>query len=422
MEVYRVGPEQPLIIRHWGKWSPEHGIQVETTSLYKRRSDFNGLTINASYINVSNRSVYIPSVDGYYGSQMADGSFNGLVSMIQHQQVHMTASNLMMMPNRRTAVDYLTSLLEERTYLFIKQPEIIMMQWTDFVRPFSTALWCTDVVMILVLGCCLWLLCKYNWRENYCTIPQAVFVITASFYLQGRSDSCKVLLLTSYVTSTVLLAGYSASLISTLTTKEAKLPFVDFLGLVKKGTHMVGLLPSSAQLDTIKYAADPILRQVYTDFIAPYEDSLPQTDEEGLHRVCTGNYAYMGEFIETMATNLPCRVVHIPEAFIPVTLSIAIHKQSPYRSIFKFYLNEMRRSGILRRFMLQTLNYQSHQDVSQSRSVELIHVVPLFGILLIGIIASLIIFLLEKRIHHKHPIIEESEKSDKYKLNTPKSK
>ena len=70
--------------------------------------------------------------------------------------------------------------------------------------------------------------------------------------MRDTSRPCKVVLLTTHLTATVLLAGYSAALISSLTTKQTELPFTDFPGLLRKGTHKLGLLPNSGQFDYMK--------------------------------------------------------------------------------------------------------------------------------------------------------------------------
>jgi hypothetical protein len=56
-----------------------------------------------------------------------------------------------------------------------------------------------------------------------------------------------VLFVTSYFTAVVLLAGYSAFLISVLTTKETKeYPFTSFKEFLTDGSFQLGMLPDSA--------------------------------------------------------------------------------------------------------------------------------------------------------------------------------
>jgi hypothetical protein len=59
--------------------------------------------------------------------------------------------------------------------------------------------------------------------------------------------SCRVVFVTSYFTAVVLLAGYSAFLISVLTTKETKeYPFTSFKQFLADGSFQLGMLSDSA--------------------------------------------------------------------------------------------------------------------------------------------------------------------------------
>jgi hypothetical protein len=58
----------------------------------------------------------------------------------------------------------------------------------------------------------------------------------------------RVLFLTAHVTSVVLLAAYSAGLISSLTVETVNLPFTTFQELLSMGTHMAGVVNNSAAI------------------------------------------------------------------------------------------------------------------------------------------------------------------------------
>jgi hypothetical protein len=74
----------------------------------------------------------------------------------------------------------------------------------------------------------------------------------ANFAVAGRSVtprmlSCRVVFLTSYFTAVVLLAGYSAFLISFLATRETKeYPFTSFKQFLSDGRYQLGMLSDSA--------------------------------------------------------------------------------------------------------------------------------------------------------------------------------
>jgi len=61
-------------------------------------------------------------------------------------------------------------------------------------------------------------------------------------------SACRVLYLTAYLTAVILLAAYSATLISFLTVRTVKLPFNDLEEFLTAGTHKLGALEHSTVL------------------------------------------------------------------------------------------------------------------------------------------------------------------------------
>jgi hypothetical protein len=62
-------------------------------------------------------------------------------------------------------------------------------------------------------------------------------------------NSCRVVYLTTYLTAVILLASYSATLISFLTVRTVRLPFNDLEELLNAGTHKLGALEQSTVLN-----------------------------------------------------------------------------------------------------------------------------------------------------------------------------
>ena len=61
-----------------------------------------------------------------------------------------------------------------------------------------------------------------------------------------RSASCRLAFAAALVIAVVLLANYSATLISFLTVKIQKLPFKDLKGLLHQGSYQLGVANNSA--------------------------------------------------------------------------------------------------------------------------------------------------------------------------------
>jgi hypothetical protein len=63
-----------------------------------------------------------------------------------------------------------------------------------------------------------------------------------------RTWACRLVLLTAYLTASLLSVAYSATFISILTVNRYKLPFTDIKGFSQNGKYTLGMLPNSAQL------------------------------------------------------------------------------------------------------------------------------------------------------------------------------
>lgn len=60
-----------------------------------------------------------------------------------------------------------------------------------------------------------------------------------------RSTSCRLVYITAYLTAIVLLAAYSAALISSLTIYRSNLPFQNLEGILKDNTYKMGVVNMS---------------------------------------------------------------------------------------------------------------------------------------------------------------------------------
>jgi hypothetical protein len=79
------------------------------------------------------------------------------------------------------------------------------------------------------------------------------------------------------------------------------------------------------------------MSQIYDKFVAPYQNSLPVDDIEGLQHVCNiRNYALATHTFNliTMGYIPNCTITALPEAFFPGTIGIAFSENSPYREVF----------------------------------------------------------------------------------------
>ena len=67
-----------------------------------------------------------------------------------------------------------------------------------------------------------------------------------------KTASVRMIILTSYIMSLVILAGYSASLISSLAVERRHPPFRDLQGLLYDGSYKLGVVDKTSYMDIFK--------------------------------------------------------------------------------------------------------------------------------------------------------------------------
>jgi hypothetical protein len=75
--------------------------------------------------------------------------------------------------------------------------------------------------------------------------------LVAGHDITPRSTSCRLVYITAYFTALVLLAAYSAALISSLTVYRSNLPFQDLEGILRERSYKLGVVNKSEMYYTV---------------------------------------------------------------------------------------------------------------------------------------------------------------------------
>jgi hypothetical protein len=106
-----------------------------------------------------------------------------------------------------------------------------------------------------------------------------------------RRTSGRIVILTSYMTSLVLMAAYSAYLISSLVVEHQHLPFRDLQGLLSDGSYKLGVLGNSNLLN-INYVCE--INYLWLDYLEVVGlglwTKLVKYENMPINRVLLGNY------------------------------------------------------------------------------------------------------------------------------------
>ncbi|KDR11376.1 hypothetical protein L798_14896, partial [Zootermopsis nevadensis] len=276
VEVYRVNDTFPLEMNLVGNWSQKRGLQWTRTPLYKRRNNLRGFVFRAT-ISINDPGTTVTSlgnnqyvVEGFLGkvwSSLAErlnfstqflkprvqwgvevnGKWNGMIGVITRNEADVAIAAFSMSPFRIPVLEFLKLIMVETSVLYIRKPEMYWPNWTTFFSPLKFELWLCVTIAALILSAGLSVTSRLSYRygnegpRRY-TVSDSILCVYASFCSQGqdstpKSWSCRAVYLTSYLVGVVLLAAYSAALISFLAVKRTVLPFQTLQELVNDGTY-----------------------------------------------------------------------------------------------------------------------------------------------------------------------------------------
>ncbi|PNF31848.1 hypothetical protein B7P43_G08911 [Cryptotermes secundus] len=215
-----------------------------------------------------------------------------------------------------------------------------------------------------------------------------------------RSTSCRLIYITAYFTALVLLAAYSAALISSLTVYRNNLPFQDLEGILRDKTYKLGVMDKSEMYYTVSDPKDDsIFRELYLKLMTADEGNFPATTLGGLQRVCNIKYAFIAipESVRPLLKNVNCSVVPLPYKTYPISLAMAFSSSSPYTDFWNYRLRMLRDGGVIHRLRVSNWPYlEQYETKSSIVGVDLRAVAPLLFLMVSSVVVSVVVLFMEK--------------------------
>nr|QNL15103.1 ionotropic receptor 6 [Aulacocentrum confusum] len=375
LEVYQIERDKELRQGLFGTWDIENGIKLSTSSLYQRRNDLFGQTLRVVSVHDPPSSIVmtddkeIVNVGGFFGGimellkesmnctityQVADefgnlldnGSWTGAINQLVDKTSDIAAAELMMTADRLESVKFTTPLYSTKTRTFIKKPSSSTLKWDAYISPFSFGIWSTMGIMIVltsisisVIKSLTLILCsKIEENKEPSKILDISFAVFGAFCSQGMemsmTDSVRIIHLVIHVTAVIILAAYSAALISALAVKTFIMPFTTMKGLLDDATYRFGVIGASADYSFFQNSSDKIISDLSDNFLAKEVD-LPINYLDGLMRVCSEDkYAFMAldNAVAQLKSSVDCVVVPL-DTISQTSIAMALRKDSPFRGL-----------------------------------------------------------------------------------------
>ncbi|KAL0269926.1 UNVERIFIED_CONTAM: hypothetical protein PYX00_007507 [Menopon gallinae] len=439
-EIYTVDDGFPLRIVEFGKWTLLNGLDVSRTSLYERRSDLEGKVMRigsnenwpvCSFSNgewdgymprlwreieslINCTTVPVRSVDDATGLEFKNRTWNGLMGMLLKNEIDVIAAELTMTKDRMEVIDFTYAAASAKYQLFFKALGY-RLEWKAIFKPLALSTWLALFGWTVIGSLCISL--TYYWynrngfpeseRINF-TKVESFFFILQSLCQQGypvvpTSLSSRIIFITAYALSTIMIPSYSASLISSLTYQAPIRPFDSMEEMVAVGKYKLLVKRNSAAFSQFSRATDPLYEKIYRKFIDEKHSGVQMDNTVKVldDIVCTEvNYAFYGI---DMIVNLKmqhqkpkCNILTLSRPLSPVFISFGLRKDSPFARLIDLKLQKLRNIGSVYRLKtgLRPLSSQGSGEMV-FRQVEVDEIFQVFLLLLLGMILSVIILIIE---------------------------
>ncbi|XP_011694269.1 PREDICTED: glutamate receptor 3-like [Wasmannia auropunctata] len=275
----------------------------------------------------------------------------GAVGQLVSNEADIGISAFTMTANRRNVIDFTIPLVRSRYCLYFKKPIVSNVQWH------------------LYLG------------QGLPEFP--------------RESPMRLAFFSIYVSSIIILASYSASLISFLALNTPKLPFSTLEGYVKDGTYKLIVMQNSADYDVLSSVKDPVYLKMYQ--LLEEKKYLPETSLDGFKQICQReNLAFYTTevFKEAMNMYIQCKIVYIDTGRID-NLGLTLTKGSPFTGFINYHLQRFQLNGVMNKLRKKYLTKNNPKTLVNG-IIDLHDIAPILTIMMGGMILALFILIIEK--------------------------
>ncbi|ELT97989.1 hypothetical protein CAPTEDRAFT_211454 [Capitella teleta] len=416
-------------------FSPFHGfygkvftVAAMPVNLVQFRKVINGTVYYGGYffeiLNTMARTLkfqyrIVEPTDMNYGNPTENGSWNGIIGMVQRKEVDLAVGPFSVTAERREVIDYLISVKRERLALMMKKPDHNVLQSAILVfKPFRFDIWLYWGTSIVFSGVVIWLMTRINPEDlNFSALftwrgkTDGRLLLRSLWYSfgmaitqggdipsQGQKVANKVLIGFLWLTYYVLAATYTANLIAFMSVTIVKNPINNLEELVASNYKM-GVIGQSAHQLIFQEATSGIFQRVW-NHIQKDPDNLVANEIVGVQRVLTQpNFVFITEstLIDFIIAS-ECELLKADETFIPRDLSFVIQKNSPYQRIFNQALLTLRESGLCAKWIKQYSPANKCDQLEKESSATTLSILALQGpffLLAAGVSLGFLVLLIE---------------------------
>uniref|UniRef100_A0A3Q3ALC1 Glutamate receptor n=1 Tax=Kryptolebias marmoratus TaxID=37003 RepID=A0A3Q3ALC1_KRYMA len=369
--------------------------------------------------------------DSKYGSQLPNGSWNGMIGDLINKRADLAVSAITITPERENVVDFSKRYLDYSVGILLRKPEEKINIFSLFA-PFDMAVWACIAAAIPVVGVLIFLLNRLQALRSSSshnapgqlsngvgsgTLHSAIWIVYGAFVQQGGdgvvgSVALRIVMGSWWLFTLIVCSSYTANLAAYLTVSRMDHAIRSFQDLARQIDVDYGTVRDSAVYDYFMNKGTNPLEQdsTYAELWRTISrnngmDYSVSSPSEGIRKVSKSPYAFLWDMavLEYAAlTDDDCTVTVTGNSMSSKGYGIAMQHGSPYRDLFSQKILELQEKGDLdimkQKWWPRTgrCDLNSHASAQpDGRSLKLHSFAGIFCILAAGLLLACLVAGLE---------------------------
>ncbi|KAM8889274.1 glutamate receptor ionotropic, delta-1-like isoform 2-T2 [Synchiropus picturatus] len=314
--------------------------------------------------------------DSKYGSQLPNGSWNGMIGDLINKRADLAVSAITITPERENVVDFSKRYMDYSVGILLRKPEEKINIFSLFV-PFDLAVWACIAAAIPVVAVLIFLLNRLQVLRNSSpntppgqssksvgegSLHSAIWIVYGAFVQQGGegvvgSMALRIVMGTWWLFTLIVCSSYTANLAAYLTVSRMDHAIRSFQDLSRQMDVDYGTVRDSAVFDYFRNKGTNPLEQdgTYAELWRTISrndgrDYCVSSPSEGIRKAKKSAYAFLWDVavLEYAAlTDDDCTVTVSSNGMSSKGYGIALQHGSPYRDLFSQKILELQEKGDL---------------------------------------------------------------------------
>ncbi|XP_055517796.1 glutamate receptor ionotropic, delta-1-like [Leucoraja erinacea] len=407
----------------------------------KRYKGFSIDVLDALAKNLGFKYEIYQATDQKYGSQLPNGTWNGMIGELINKKADIAVSAVTITPERESVVDFSKRYMDYSIGILVKKPEEKINIFSVFA-PFDLAVWACIAAAIPLVGVLIFVLNRVQLvrtqtpthsqspASTFSTLHTAIWLVYGAFVQQGgdspmNSFAMRIVMGSWWLFTLIVCSSYTANLAAFLTVSRMDNSIHSFQDLAKQSELSYGTVKDSSVYEYFQAKGTNPLEQdsTYAELwrtISKHNgaENCISTVHEGIAKIKTGTYAFLWDMavVEyTALTDDDCSLTVVGNSVSSKGYGIALQHGSPYRDLFSQRILELQDTGDLDVFKqkwwpkMGRCNLKSlsggHPDgqALKLQSFAGVFCILAAGLLLACLVAALEIWWTSNRCHQQSP-------------------